>query len=224
MELSEEDKQEVQNRYTNRFKEFGYSPKSLGWNKGKQDIRFDILTSQYNFENKRVLDIGCGFGDLNLVLSRKAKKYSYCGIDMVDVLIQKGKEIYQKDDIAFHTGDFLSHSFDGSFDYAIASGIFNFKLKDEDNYVYVENVIKKTLEKCRDGLAFDFISDKVNFKQEGNFNNSPEKILSIAYKYSRNIILRNDYMPFEFSIFINKDDSFSNDDTVFNHYKNKGLI
>ena len=39
-------------RYNKRYVEFGYSPKTLGWLKGKQDIRFDILTSLYNFENK----------------------------------------------------------------------------------------------------------------------------------------------------------------------------
>lgn len=46
------------------------------------------------------------------------------------------------------------------------------------------------------------------------------KILEMAYKLSRNIILRNDYMPFEFSIVIFKDDSFSKEDTLFTKYKN----
>jgi 2-polyprenyl-3-methyl-5-hydroxy-6-metoxy-1,4-benzoquinol methylase len=221
MKLSDSDKNEVNKRYTNRFNEFGYSPKSLGWDKGKQELRSEILTSQYDFENKRILDIGCGFGDLNLTLQRKAKNYSYFGVDMVDVLIQAGKERYKKPQIEFYTGDFLDTAFVGEFDYAIASGMFNFKLKDADNYEFIENVMKKALQLCKDGIAFDFLSDKVDYKKEITFHSSPEKILAIAYKFSRNIILRNDYMPFEFSIFINKNDTFSKEDTVFNTFKDK---
>jgi SAM-dependent methyltransferase len=221
MKLSDSDKNEVNKRYTNRFNEFGYSPKSLGWDKGKQGLRSEILTSQYDFENKRILDIGCGFGDLNIVLQQKAKHYNYFGVDVVDVLVQAGKELYKKPEIEFYTGDFLDKSFTGEFDYAIASGMFNFKLKDGDNYEFIENVMQKALQLCKDGIAFDFLSDKVDYQKEITFHSSPERILAIAYKFSRNIILRNDYMPFEFSVFINKNDSFSNEDTVFNAFKNK---
>ena len=55
MGFSSTDKRNVIERYVKRYKEFGYSPKSLGWDKGKQDIRFDILTSFYNFNNKEGL-------------------------------------------------------------------------------------------------------------------------------------------------------------------------
>ena len=39
-------------RYTRRFNQHGYSPLSLGWSKGKQQVRFDILTSQVDLEEK----------------------------------------------------------------------------------------------------------------------------------------------------------------------------
>jgi SAM-dependent methyltransferase len=224
MKLSNKDKKEVQLRYTTRFKEFGYSPKSLGWDKGKQDIRFDILTSHYNFQNKSVLDIGCGFGDLNKVLMKKNKNFDYTGIDIVDVLVEKGRELYKSPKKKFIAGDFLEHKFEHKFDYAIASGIFNFRLLEENNYKYIESVIRKALELCKDGLAFDFLSDKVDFKYGYTFHSNPEEILSIAYKYSRNLILRNDYMPFEFSLFIFKDESFEKSDTVFNRYHKLKIV
>ena len=88
-----------------------------------------------------------------------------------------------------------------------------------DNYDFIDACIDKALAVCRDGLAFDFLSDKVDFQLEHTFHSSPERILEMAYRYSRNVILRNDYMPFEFSVFIFNDDSFSADDTVFERYK-----
>jgi hypothetical protein len=98
--------------------------------------------------------------------------------------------------------------------------MLNHKISENNNYEFIEQVIKKALSITKDGFAFNFLSDKVDFyKCDDTFHSSLEKILAIAYKYSRNIILRNDYMPFEFSLFIFKDDSFHSEDTVFNLYK-----
>ena len=220
MSFSEKDKKKVIKRYTERFEQYGYSPKSLGWDKGKHDIRFDILTSQYDFKKKSILDIGCGFGDLNITLRKRVgNNYTYHGIDIVPVLIDKAKEMYQNDNIEFSCNDFLSANFDTKYDYIIASGIFNFKLISGNNYSFIRNVIKKSFELCNDGFAFDFLSDKVDYKYDHTFHSSPAEILSMGYEYSRNVILRNDYMPFEFSLFVFKDDSFDINDTVFKCYK-----
>jgi len=96
-------------RYSDRFKKFGYSPKSLGWDKGKQEVRFQVLTSQYDFTSKTVLDIGCGFGDLSKFLSINYKdNYQYFGIDLVPDLINQAKSLYKNNKINFILGDFLS--------------------------------------------------------------------------------------------------------------------
>lgn len=220
MSLSDKDRDKIIKRYTGRFLEYGYSPKTLGWDKGKQDIRFNILTSQYDFNNKSVLDIGCGFGDLNKTLKYKAgNNYKYLGLDIVPVLIKKAKKLYQNSKIDFQCCDFLSTELTNQYDYIIASGIFNFKIEAENNYSFIENIISKSFHLCRDGLAFDFLSDKVDYKHDHTFHSSPEQILGIAYKYSRNVIIRNDYMPFEFSLFIFKNESFDTSDTVFYRYK-----
>ena len=115
--------------------------------------------------------------------------------------------------------DILTFSPQRSFNYAIASGTFNLMLAGVNQYNYIEEVIKKTLQICIDGFAFDFLSDKVDYRKEETFHFSPEKLLSIAYKYSRNVMLRNDYMPFEFSLFVFNDDSFEKYDTLFCRYK-----
>ncbi|MCL1945946.1 MAG: class I SAM-dependent methyltransferase [Chitinivibrionia bacterium] len=210
----------VEENYRSKYKEHGYSPMSLGWDKGKQQIRFDILTSQYDFTEKSVLDIGCGFGDLNETL-KKYKNYSYFGIDLVEEFINEAKTLYgKKDNIVFEYGDFLNKEFSRTFDYAILSGAFNLKFSSVDNYDFVKRVMSKTYELTNDGFAFDFLSDKVDYKLEHTFHYNPSRILEDAYKYSRNVVLRNDYMPFEFCVFVFKDDSFTKDDTMFNRYKN----
>lgn len=219
--LSEKDKKDTIERYTERYRKYGYSPKSLGWDKGKQDARFDILTSQYDLTDSSILDIGCGFGDLNKALTiQYGDRYKYLGIDLVDKLTVEANNRYSREDVSFLTGDFLNMTLPGLYDYAFASGIFNHKLQNQNNYQIIEATIDKALQVCHKAIAFDFLSDKVDYELQHAFYSSPEKILSIAYKFSRNVVLRNDYMPFEFSIFIIKDDSYNNEDTIFNCYNN----
>ncbi len=224
MPLPQTEQDAIIERYSRRFEEYGYDPKTLGWDKGKQQIRFTILTSQYDFRGKKVLDIGCGFGDLNQVLEQRVGwEYEYRGVDLVPVLMEKAKELYPAENISFSCADILAENFTGDYDYAVASGLFNTKFKDFSNYDFIEAVMHKGLSICRDGLAFDFLSDKVGYQNSHSFHSSPERILSMAYKHSRNVVLRNDYMPFEFAVFINKDSSFKTEDTIFNHYKRRCL-
>ena len=218
--MPKSDRDDTIKRYSTRYKKFGYSPLTLGWDKGKQNIRFDVLTSEYDFSGKSILDIGCGFGDLNKVLQEKFdNNYIYTGVDLVPALVSEARLRYSGKNHKFIVDDFLDINIEEKFDYALASGVFNHSLSGADNYELIEATIDKALSLTDDGVAFDFLSDKVDYKHDHTFHSSPEKILSIAYKFSRNIILRNDYMPFEFSIFIFKDDSFSIEDTLFHRYR-----
>jgi len=207
--------------YQTRFQRYGYSPKTLGWLKGKQDIRFDILSSFYNFTNKSILDIGCGFGDLYSFLSKKFGTFQYTGCDICDFLIKEGKTKFPE--ASFFHGDFLSLEFTQPIDWALASGPFTYKFEEMDNYEFIYNTMSKAFSLVRDGLSFDFSSDKVDYQLDETFHASPEKILSMAYSFSRNVILRSDYMPFEFSVFIFKDDKFDKDDTLFHKYKRENI-
>ena len=202
--------------FNSNYEKYGYSVKSLAWIKGKQNIRFSALTRFFNLNAPfPILDIGCGFGDINKYFTeKKITNYTYHGIDLVEGMIATANEIYvNQSNISFSCGDFLTSLPDNQkYDYIIASGIFNFQMKDIDNYTNVEETLKKALSLCNSGgaVSFDFQSNKADYFADNgvSFYNSPEKILSIAYKYSRNVILNNLYMPFEFSLTVFKDDSF----------------
>ena len=93
-----------------------------------------------------------------------------------------------------------------------------------DGYKNIESNLTKMLETCRIGIAVNFITDKVDYEHDHNFNSSPEKILSIAYNLSKRILLRNDTFPFEFSIIIYKDDSFLKEKTLFTGVESDNTI
>jgi SAM-dependent methyltransferase len=217
---SKRDEHETQQRYSKRFQQYGYSPKSLGWTKGKQDVRFSVLTSQYDFAGKSILDVGCGFGDINIMLNaRYGTNYTYHGIDLVEDLVVEGRNRFVAPHITFTVGNFLTLANETKYDYIIASGIFNHVLHDLDGYEFISLCMNKAFHIVNDGIAFDFLSDKVDYKLPHTFHCAPERALTMAYGLTRNVVLRSDYMPFEFSLFMYKDDTFSSEDTLFHRYK-----
>lgn len=110
------------NLYEQKFKKYGVDPKSLLWkNRGAAHQRFRQFWSEIDFNNKSVLDIGCGFGEFGKFLLKRYEGVDYTGIDNVSEFI----EIAKKDvpSAKFDTVDF--NKLDDKYDVVIASGVLN---------------------------------------------------------------------------------------------------
>lgn len=224
--------QKVINYYHNLLEQYGANDeRSLGWSKHKQDIRFAQLFRFLLPEEKKegtgsLLDIGCGFGDLYTFIKNNSQfsRIDYFGIDMmeefIDIAVRNHPEICDK----FKCCEFLKMEGEQRYDYCVGSGIFGHKMYESEDAIYelVEKQLGKALEQSRIGVAFDFLSDKVDYRtSREDFHASPEKILEISYRLSRRVIIDNSVMPFEFCVTIFKDDSYRAETTVFDHVLGK---
>ncbi len=215
---------EIKSFFSDLLRKNGDSEQSLGWTKRKQNVRFRQLFRFISDDEISVLDVGCGFGDLYSYLSNRTEYRSvdYWGIDLmpefVEMAIKKHPMIRER----FIIGNFLHMDFDRKWDWVIGSGIFGHQLyeTDDEMYQYVETTIGKALDVANQGVSFNFLSDKVDFRADNScFFANPERILSILYKFSRNIIVDNSVMPFEYCVTVWKDDSFLKENTLFCNYK-----
>lgn len=208
----------VEKYYRELFNLNGVNPDSLGWHKGNQFLRFKQLTESFDLEGASICDVGCGFGDFNKFLeATNVSNYAYCGIDIVEEFVREANNIYTKNkNIQFLHGDFLTTLIKDPIDYSIASGTFNFKVDGVNSYDFVYEYMKKMLDLSKKAIAIDFLSDRVDYFHDHNFNYNPMKILELAYSLSRRVILNNSNFPFEFAIVIYKDDSFLKDKMHFN--------
>ena len=111
--------------------------------------------------------------------------------------------------------DIFDSNESNQFDFAVSSGVHNFKL--EDNLSFIKDTFRRLNELTTKGFAMNFISNKVDeeFKKDHVYYTDPKIILDLSYKYSRRVVLRNDYMPFEFTVFVNKQDKFDSEKVIY---------
>lgn len=211
MDRAEQD--EIKKRYNQRLDEHGYSPKTLGWDKNRHWLRYHILLSQWDFNGASVLDFGCGFGDMYAYMKEKGVGAQYTGVDINERLIEQGLKIYP--DLDLRATDIFETD-PGQFDYALSSGVHNLKIK--DNKSFIEATFEKFSQISTKGFALNFLSNKVQYELEHIYHVDPAYILDLAYKYSNKVVLRNDYMPFEFTIFVDKQNSFDKTTAVYQDY------
>ena len=205
-------------RYNKRLEEFGETEKALGWgDKGRSRLRYNVLCAEFELKNTTVLDYGCGFGDLfAYIRDNISPDFNYIGIDINPKLIAVAQKRYgnqaQFHVVPFQVSDyFVQHQIKA--DYILSSGIFNFKLDDNIGFIRSTLHLFDRFSNC--GFASNFLSDKVSFQAESNFHSNPGQILEMHYKYSNNITLRNNYMPFEFSVFVNKSVDVNKETNVY---------
>lgn len=213
--MDEDEKQETLDRYNRRLAEFGHDPRTLGWHKRQHLLRYEILLSHWNLDKADLLDFGCGFGDMYAYCQASNRASArYHGLDLNSNLIDEGKRRYPGVDL--FARDVLIEGLPDVYDVIVASGIYNFRLK--DNWSFIEKTFALFAAHGRQGFAVNFLSNRVDYSEDSLYYADPPKVLDLCYRYSRRVLLRQDYMPFEFTVFVDLRNSFDKSFTVFPEY------
>jgi len=204
--MNESDKTAYVSKYNKRFEQFGNDPRTLGWGGGasRQDLRFKSLTEIGVGPQDSVADIGCGFGDMYSYLQKQGYSGHYCGIDINPLLVEEAQKQHQS--ATFRCQDILETPVEETYDWVLASGVFNAKLKHEDHMAYVLNMIANMYKVANKGVAIDFMTTYVDYQQEGSFHLNPAEAIKISKLHSRYGVVRMDYLPYEFALYIFKKD------------------
>jgi len=193
------------NIYRNKFKDFGVSHKSLQWkSKGAAHQRFRQFWAEIDFDNKNVLDVGCGFGELGNFLTKRYKYVTYKGVDIMPEFIENGKKIYPSLDL--EVADYFNHPKGELYDTIICSGALNSNLGTEkENRLFRENAIETMFLHTTNLLAFNMSGGHPSLKnsKENNIYYSDSlEILKYCMTLTRRVIFRQNYHPSDFTIFM----------------------
>jgi SAM-dependent methyltransferase len=213
-----QDREDTIARYRRRYAAFGYDPRTLGWNKGRQAVRFAAALEGIGLGFQSILDVGCGFGDLFGFLSRQGWQGSYLGVDVVPELIEEGRRRYGPSGARFECRDITAEGRDETAEVGVAIGLFNHKLRGQ-NVTFIQETLSALWRHTSVALVADFLSATADRPREDLYYAEPAELIRLAQRWSRRVVLHHGYMPFEFNIKIWHDDSFSVEAPVFEDYR-----
>lgn len=218
----------VIDNYAENHKKYGYGYKSLEMPSDRRTIRYYELIKNFSFfcnkdEEFTLLDVGCGYGDIIGYLDRIGlKNYQYYGIDACESFVEYDKEKFNgRDNIHFILMDYYKKKdIPCEYDYAVSSQNFNHPLTDgEDNLELIQDIIGRVYDRSSRGVSFNFVTDKVEFKNSDVAYHSIEDIIRFAYSKTNSVILDNTCMPFEATCVMLKDKA--TDGLVFDMFHKK---
>lgn len=198
--LTNKDLSNIVKLYEDRYSKHGDNYKTVGWgSKTDQILRFDMLCRGLNLEGRRILDVGCGLGDLVAFIDNKTNgNFSYTGIDLTSSLIESAKKKFKQPNVHFACCDVSTFTENKNFDIALLSGALNFKI--DDNIGYSQSIISKLFKLTKETVSVNFLSSYVDYQEDKNFHHSPEEVFHYAKSLSKWVNLYHDYPLWEFTM------------------------
>ncbi len=197
--------------YKSLYKRFGHSPFSIkARNSLQQRLRFKLLINLIDLKrNDKILDVGCGLGDLANYLKNKKVKCKYLGLDFVEEFIHAANIKYGNKNTKFLKLNIEKNKFPKNYDWLVLSGLFNDKKKKAKKFML--SIIKKMFKSSKKGIVFNGLTKYVDYEDKELFYSYPDQILKFCIKnLSKYVVLKTNYqlkkniIPFEYSIAVFK--------------------
>lgn len=189
--------------YAKRFGKHKYTSQLLSWKSiGASHQRFRVMWKEIDFNNKSVLDVGCGFGEMAKWLYKRYENVEYVGVDIVESFIKRARVKHPH--YEFKTRDYFKDPLEKNFDIVMASGTINSDLgSKEKNMEFRKHAIKTMFDHTKKVLVFNMLGahPAPEAKKGSNiwYADSLE-ILDYCMSLTRRVVLRADYHKKDFTI------------------------
>jgi cyclopropane fatty-acyl-phospholipid synthase-like methyltransferase len=194
--------------WNQRAVEYGHDLKTLAYgSKQTQQRKFDVLISGMKGRRVRVLDVGCGFGDLYFHMTDRGYDVDYSGVDISERIVELARQAHPE--LRITSGDLLHDDlFPGEqFEYVVSTGI-NCAVHGR-NLELEREMLTSMFARCTKGVAMGLQSAiYLHRNPEANSDNrawfsDPAGLCEFALKtVTPWATLRHDYMPHDFTLFL----------------------
>jgi SAM-dependent methyltransferase len=207
-------------RYRSRLTTEGATARALGWTKGTQPVRFGAAWECMRDERiESIVDVGCGFGDLLSFLRERGWAGNYWGIDLIPEFIDIARQRHREDRLGHFECSNLIDATVPDADWVVALGIFNHGLQ-TGNLAFVRQALKRMWGWAGVAVTADFLSASVSDDRRRADLEYYDvgAVVEAGRDLSPRLLLRHDYMPFEFMLTAWRDSAFTEARPVFARY------
>lgn len=212
--MEKNDKHDLVGRYESRIKALGHGVEVLGEPKNRQWFYFNFITSHDEFlEDDSLLDVGCGYGDLYRFLKSNGYKGKYSGVDLVPGLIKEAQKL--EPSVEFRVCDLQNEDVLERYDWASACGVFTGAEREVDFKEHLESMIFNMWSVVDKGLMFNLLSPLADYTHQLHTRLAFGDVIQIVNKFTNRFTFRHDYMPYEYSFALLKENQINEDLLIF---------
>ena len=199
-------KRSVVAHYESRLREHGPTARGMDWkDERSQRLRFAMLVDGLELAGRSLHDVGCGSGELCAFLKERGLDLAYRGSDLSAEMIAAARARHPG--ASFERADLLHDEIAPS-DVLVTSGLFHVKLaaSDSDWGAFVRDMVRRMFALCRHAIAFNLMSDQVDFRVPELAYTSPAETLAFCQReLSRHVRLRHDYPLHEYTVHVRRE-------------------
>jgi hypothetical protein len=206
--------EEMDRYFAERIERFGISPQGVGWkNDEAQKLRFramcEVVLPKHRHSNVSIHEIGCGMAHMRDYLRENSFPYIYSGSDALPRMLEISKSRHP--DVQFFRFNILTDPpLDERYDYVVMNGVFHYLAEGvswEEWRDEVRAMIQKAWEMARVGIAFNLMTDMVDWRDPHLFYINPCEVIPWIRELTRLFVVKQDYYPFEFSVFAYREEN-----------------
>ena len=194
-------------RYQSWLRQHGDTHLGVGWpDQGKVEILYRVMLELLPPGREgRLLDVGCGPARMLdwMIRESAAPHVSYTGLDINAESITLARQKHP--DRRFIRCDLLREPFQETFDGAILNGVLTMKagLPFEAMWDYATALLNIVWTLVTHGMAFNVMSKAVDWERDDLFHVPTDRLIDfITKRLSRRFILRQDYAPYEYTVYV----------------------
>ena len=189
--------------FAERLRQHGPEAASVGWgSRASQQLRFTVLAGVGLRRGDRVLDVGCGKGDLLEWLEEAGLEVDYTGLDVTPAMVEACRARFPGR--AFHVGTLadLPAGLRPPFDVVLASGLFY--LRQHRPLAFMEETVRDMFAACRRAAAFNSLSTWAADREGDEFHADPLETLRWCRRLTPHVVLRHDYKENDFTVYLRR--------------------
>jgi SAM-dependent methyltransferase len=190
--------EQLRANYRKLFQNHGDAPEATQLSLEGRRFRFRKLIEIADLRKRRILDLGCGLGDLYPFLVERFGHIDYTGIDIVPEMVAYAAQKYPR--ARFLCRDLFVDELAENCDYVLSSGIFNNAMPDAGEFM--TELLARAFKYCTLGMGFNFISTHVNFTDSELAYHDPARVLDFCIRnLTPKVVLHHHYERVDVAVF-----------------------